>query len=104
VQQREQLAKLVAHAHLGRRSRWLVAQILGQLDEAETALAQIGNDRRQGFSRVNAAPIDVEDEDIARFGERSDAPHKRIAALQRRRVAGCPRPVHDLVAKAFRQR
>jgi hypothetical protein len=94
-------AKLVSSARF-RRQR-LVAQIVGQFRKTKAAPAQITDNRGQGFRRVNAATVDMKDQNVARLGQLPGALHQRVAVFQGRRVPARPRPVHDLVTKAFGQ-
>ena len=84
MHEREELAQLVRHARFDRPwRRSLIAQIIGELDEAKAAAAQVSDDRRQSLRCVNATSVDVEDQNVTGLGQRLSPAHEGIAAFQR---------------------
>ena len=75
MQQRRKLAQVAHQARIDRRFL-LVAQIVAEHDEAITALAQVFDDDRQCLGRMNAAPVDVKDQDVAGLGQPLRAAHQ----------------------------
>jgi hypothetical protein len=83
VHERQEFVPLLGHAHLNRRRRRAVAQILRQFGKAEAAFAQIIDNDRQRFGRVNTASVDMEDQNVAGLCQRPGTAHEPVAALER---------------------